>query len=127
MTSSKMISCFSSFYPSDLLARPGFWSGPEYVEYLHRFCDHFDLLGRIQCGHRIDAVRPRDPADPSQGFDVIVSTKADGGAWTPASASASSTMHFDFVAICTGTNQSYTIPEWPGKDDFEVGVERRGG
>jgi len=101
LTSSPLLTSFSDFpaVPHQLMHL----SAAEYVEYLGRYCDVFDLRRHIRFETSVEAVR-RDP----------------NGTWLVCTRDASGThdLRFDAVAICSGLHQHPHVPTFPGKETY---------
>ncbi len=101
LTSSTELTAFSDFP----LSRTG---GPhlrisDYVEYLMRYAEAFDVLPHIRFNTTVEAVR-RNPS----------------GAWTVCvrDAQGSREETFDSVAVCSGLHQNPHTPDLPGRESF---------
>ncbi len=96
LTSSALVTQFSDFPPE----RPAtFWRHDEYVEYLHAYAAHFDLLPHIRCSAPITAAE-RTP----NGWSVRVGSEAP--------------RHFDALVVCSGIHRQAHTPRVPGLDTF---------
>ena len=101
LTSSGLLTAFSDFpVPAD---RTGHMRVREYVEYLARYCDAFDLNRHIRYGTEVEAVTP----------------EGDGG-WTVRTRDARGTREerYDAVALCSGLHQHPHLPRFPGQESF---------
>lgn len=95
MTSSSILTVFSSF--ADAALSPTMWTCEEYVSYLERFTQKFQLSPDIQFDTLIQDVR-----------------RLEDGRWQVTSSSnrATAVELFDAIAVTTGLNQTPNIPEW---------------
>ena len=105
LTSSPLLTSFSDFpAPADRVMhlRVG-----EYVDYLDRYCDAFDLRRHIRFETTVEAV-----------------TRNPGGDWTVRTHDASGTREarFDAVAICSGLHQHPHVPRFPGQETYTGAV-----
>ena len=101
LTSSPLLTAFSDFpAPANhLMHQPV----GEYVAYLDRYCDAFDLRRHIRFRTTVEAVT-RNPA----------------GDWTVRTRDADGTREerFDAVALCSGLHQHPYIPRLPGQQTY---------
>jgi dimethylaniline monooxygenase (N-oxide forming) len=101
LTSSPLLTSFSDFpAPPDRLLH---LSAGEYVEYLGRYCDEFDLGRHIRYETNVEDVRRG-----SDGTWVVRINDATGTHET----------HFDAVAVCSGLHQHPHRPSVPGQDTY---------
>ena len=105
LTSSPLLTSFSDFpAPADRVMhlRVG-----EYVDYLDRYCDAFDLRRHIRFETTVEAV-----------------TRNPGGDWTVRTHDVSGTREarFDAVAICSGLHQHPHLPRFPGQETYTGAV-----
>jgi dimethylaniline monooxygenase (N-oxide forming) len=114
LTSSSVITPFSDFAPRN--GEVTMWTRDQYVDYLHRYADHFELNAHIRFGTRVTAVRPPEANGPWE----VEFEAADGSAGKlPVSA----------VVVCSGTHSTPKIPEFALGDaaaDFEGEVIHSG-
>jgi len=107
LTSSSVITPFSDFPPPDSVAT--MWSKEQYIEYLHRYADHFGLNEFIQYGVQVKRVARAQNNGPWQ-LDV---ESPDGQARQ---------VQVLALVVCSGTHTEAKIPELAAiaKDrDFE--------
>ncbi|MCB8954093.1 MAG: NAD(P)-binding domain-containing protein [Ardenticatenales bacterium] len=105
LTSSTLVTRFSDFDDPDSIA-PRIWMVDEYLGYLRRYVDHFKLAAYIQFSTRVEQVRSDGTGD---GYQVI--TRASDG--------QTRTHRFDRVAVCTGTHQEPSRPNFSGAEAFQ--------
>ena len=101
LTSSGLLTAFSDFpVPAD---RTGHMRVREYVEYLARYCNAFDLNRHIRYGTEVEAV-----------------TREGDGGWTVRTRDARGTREerYDAVALCSGLHQHPHLPRFPGQESF---------
>jgi len=106
LTSSALVTCFSDFFPEWESAEPFrhcHFTHRQYLEYLRRYAEHFDLVRCIRFGCEVTAASPGENGD----WLVTISDK-----------SGSQTLRFDAVAVCTGVHRVPYTPELPGLADF---------
>lgn len=108
MTSSALVTSFSDYFPA--------WDSPEpfphkqlthaeYVDYLHRYADHFGVTPRIRFSCEVvDVVRTADGR-----WDVTVQQRGTV---------ERSTHRFDAVAVCSGLHRLPQVPDLPGLEGF---------
>jgi len=101
LTSSPLLTSFSDF-PAPA-GRVMHLRASEYVEYLDRYCDAFDVRRHIRFETRVEAV-----------------TRNPEGDWTVGTGDASGTRQarFDAVAICSGLHQHPHWPRFPGQETY---------
>lgn len=101
LTSSGLLTAFSDFpVPSD---RAGHMAVGEYVDYLAKYCEAFDVSRHLRFGTRIESV-----------------TRSPRGDWTVRTLDARGTReeHYDAVAVCSGLHQHPHLPHLPGQETF---------
>lgn len=106
LTGSDVNVIFGSFPETDV-TQPRMWNGREYVNYLQKFAEHFDLLPNVLFSMRVEHVT-RD---------------SDGDGWRVTARStkeAEKTVEykFDRVVFCSGSNSCPNVPELPGQNHF---------
>jgi dimethylaniline monooxygenase (N-oxide forming) len=99
LTSSPLLTAFSDFPAT--ADRLDHLPIAEYVDYLRRYCDAFDLLRHIRFGSCVEAV------ERSGGWTVRVRDAA-----------GVREERFDAVALCSGLHQHPHLPQLPGQDSF---------
>ncbi len=99
LTTSSTNTAFSSFFPE---GEHVMWTAREYVEYLGRFADRFDLWPRIRFGARVESARLAEGR-----WEIKVSSSRAGD--------DVATHHFDNLAVCTGVNSHYDLPAFVGQ------------
>lgn len=96
LTSSGLLTAFSDFpVPPD---RIGHMTTGEYVDYLGRYCEAFDLARHIRFGTAAQSV------------------ERDGAGWRVVTADGEE--RFDAVAVCSGLHQSPHRPQFDGEETF---------
>lgn len=101
LTSSNFVTAFSDLPPDE--REPCHWTHGEYVDYLRRYADRFDLLRHVRFGTRV-----RRLARHGDGWR-IESVGPDG---------AVEVEDFDAVAVCTGIVQRPHRPGFEGEQRF---------
>lgn len=103
LTSSALLTAFSDFPMAD--AGSGHPPVGQYVEYLTRYAEAFDLLRHIRFGTAVEAA--------TQDHD-------SGGRWTVRFRDAHGVREetFDAIALCSGLHQHPHSPRFPGQDSF---------
>lgn len=100
LTSSNLTTTFSDLPPLDL--EPRIWTFAEYMAYLHRYVEHFDLGPHIHLSSPVASV-----SDDGERFTVSF---AEGVGRAPVIG--------DRLAVCTGTHQVPVMPTLPGAEVF---------
>jgi dimethylaniline monooxygenase (N-oxide forming) len=101
LTSSGLLTAFSDFpVASD---RAGHMAVGEYVDYLAKYCETFDVSRHIRFGTRVESV-----------------TRSPRGDWKVRTLDAWGLReeHYDAVAICSGLHQHPHLPYFPGQETF---------
>jgi dimethylaniline monooxygenase (N-oxide forming) len=96
LTSSSVLTPFSDFTPPDSVAT--MWSKNQYIDYLHRYVDHFELNDYIQYGKRVTRVA-REQIDGSWQVEI---ESQDGQAQQ---------VQVSALVVCSGTHTKARIPE----------------
>ncbi|KAK7948682.1 uncharacterized protein PG986_009568 [Apiospora aurea] len=107
MVSSKYLTAFSDYRlgPDD----PDFVTPAQYVMYLHRYCEEFDLVPHLRLG--VEVVRVSRPQPSHQhGYTLTVEYRNDGH---------KEDHHFDAVAICNGLHNQPSDHRIPGLDKVQ--------
>jgi dimethylaniline monooxygenase (N-oxide forming) len=101
LTSSPLLTSFSDFPApaGQLMHQPV----GDYVDYLDRYCEAFDLHRHLRFGTTVEAV-----------------TRNPGGDWTVRTRDATGTREerFDAVALCSGLHQHPHLPPLPGQETY---------
>jgi len=105
LTSSPLLTSFSDF--PDPAGRVMHLRAAEYVEYLHRYCEAFDLERHLRFGTTVESIT----RDPVGGW--IVRTRDAAGPREE---------RFDAVAVCSGLHQHPHWPQIPGRETYPGGV-----
>lgn len=101
LTSSGLLTAFSDFpVPSN---RAGHMAVGEYVDYLTKYCEAFDVIRHIRFGTKVESV-----------------TQNSSGDWTVRTRDAQGTHEeqYDAVAVCSGLHQHPYLPMLPGQETF---------
>lgn len=101
LTVSNYFMAYSAFPPS-LEEERRYWNKSEYLSYLDRYSQAFDLLPHIRFSHRVMRVEPKD-----SGFQVGFK-----------SAHESASAFFDAIAVCSGSHNTPKIPKFKGLETF---------
>lgn len=101
LTSSGLITAFSDFPASP--DRAEHMGVGEYVDYLSKYSEAFDLERHIRYGTRVETVTE----NPTGGWDV---RSSDGNRIFEE--------RFDAVAVCSGLHQHPHVPSFPGLETF---------
>jgi dimethylaniline monooxygenase (N-oxide forming) len=101
LTSSGLLTAFSDYPVHSSCA--GHMTVREYVEYLAKYCDAFDVTRHIYFNTRVDCVG-RTPEG-----EWLVRTSGPRGVLDE---------RYDAVAICSGLHQHPHVPNFPGQDTF---------
>eukprot|EP01024_Parvocaulis_polyphysoides_P030594 TRINITY_DN2786_c0_g1_i2.p1 TRINITY_DN2786_c0_g1~~TRINITY_DN2786_c0_g1_i2.p1 ORF type:complete len:661 (-),score=91.58 TRINITY_DN2786_c0_g1_i2:1017-2999(-) len=103
LTVSNYFMAFSSLPPLPHEERR-YWTKDEYLQYLQRYIDEFNLNKHIFLKHRVQKITAN-----GEGFDVRVKN----------SEGVSFTSYFDSVAVCSGSHNVPFIPEIEGLKEFQ--------
>ena len=104
---SKLVTAFSDFpIPDDF---PDFPSRAQFLDYLHAYAEHFQLLPHIRFLTEVVSVAPAG----ADGWRVCARPAQAGPGRGPAAEE-----RFDGVMICTGFNSKPWMPEFPGAESF---------
>lgn len=129
LTSSNMITSFSD-HAQTWERGQHMWTRVEYLEYLMGYAERFDLCRHIHFSTTVQGVRrdartgrwhvraeprPLPPHLAERPQPEVLSRQPAG---RRALAAGGEEFEFDHVAICTGSQQSETQPDWPGLDSF---------
>jgi dimethylaniline monooxygenase (N-oxide forming) len=108
LTSSGLLTAFSDFPVS--ANRTGHMVVGEYVDYLTKYCEAFDVTRHIRFGTKVESV-----------------TRNPGGAWTVRTLDTHGTHEeqYDAVTVCSGLHQYPHVPSLPGQETF-TGVTMHG-
>ncbi len=110
LTSSSLNTAFSSMFPSK--GEPHvYWTAGQYVDYLKRYVERFDLGSRIYLNTRVTRVASSGPPTTNTGsaelgWEITVEKSDDG---------SSETETFDHVAVCSGVHASHEMPHFDGQ------------
>ncbi|MCX4246656.1 FAD-dependent oxidoreductase [Paraliomyxa miuraensis] len=98
LTSSAAVTAFSDFPPAPGTHRH--WTKGEYVDYLERYVDHFEIRSRIHLEHRVEQAH----FDEARG-GWLVTTRGTSG--------TDPTTHgpFDSLVVCSGLHQMPNLPQ----------------
>src|SRR5688572_2034760 len=110
LTISNYMMAYSSF-PPPLSEQRKFWTADEYQEYLRAFAAHFDLERHVRYQTEVVHVRKARQG----GYDVQVRAMGTEGAVTE--------LHFDAVAVCTGSARVPQYIELPGQESFKGRIQ----
>ena len=108
LTSSSLLTSFSSFMRERDLDRPTVWQCGEYLEYLADYARHFDLDRHYHYGTEVRSVG-----------------RVAGGGWRVryaapgAAADAEREIHVDNVVVCSGGNEQPRFPAWADPKSFD--------
>ena len=83
------------------------------MSYLRRFAEHFDLLRRIRFGSLVTRVESSGAGvgeDKDVAWTITVKRAADNG-----DGEEEVTEVFDNLAVCTGANAAFQLPNIKGK------------
>ncbi|CAH9060252.1 Ferredoxin--NADP reductase [Pseudoalteromonas holothuriae] len=103
LTVSNFFMAYSGF-PIDVKKKRRYWSANEYLSYLDRYVEHFELSESVLLNTRVQHI---DKIGSS--YNVQVQTELEKVA----------SMQFDAVVICTGTNRVPYMPEVAGAVNFQ--------
>jgi len=108
LTSSGLLTAFSDFPVS--ANRTGHMVVGEYVDYLTKYCEAFDVTRHIRFGTKVESV-----------------TRNPGGDWTVRTLDTHGTHEeqYDAVTVCSGLHQYPHVPSLPGQETF-TGVTMHG-
>lgn len=112
LTSSVLVTSFSDYFPDADSPEPFSHRQlrhNEYLDYLTRYAENFDVLPRIRFGCEVIDVSPEDDIDAA-GWRVTVQDQAEG---------ATQVHHVDAVAVCSGLHRVAHVPQLPGLERFE--------
>jgi dimethylaniline monooxygenase (N-oxide forming) len=106
LTSSTFVTSFSDFFPGPDHEpfEHRHMAHDEYLAYLERYADHFDVRSHVVFGREVVSVSPTPP-----GWRVVVRDPVEG---------CPEDHTFDAVAICTGVHSVPNMPDIPGLDSF---------
>jgi dimethylaniline monooxygenase (N-oxide forming) len=107
LTSSPWVTAFSDFPPES--RSHAHWLHDEYLAYLERYAEHFDLGEHLRFGHEVVEV-----ARAGDGWRVRVRRLEDG---------EESEHLCDHVAVCSGLNLAPLAPELEGAGAFDGEVQ----
>ena len=103
LTSSPWVTAFSDFPPSD--PSSVHFQHEEYLDYLERYVDHFQLGPHLHFRHTVQRVAP-------DGESWVVTIRND-------KTGEQMTRRVDRVAVCAGLNLQPKAVSLPGAEDFE--------
>ncbi|WP_230537361.1 flavin-containing monooxygenase [Teredinibacter turnerae] len=106
LTISNYFMSFSSHIPKDRKRR--YWTGSEYLEYLHDFADKYSLKKFVRFKTEVLRISPLD----SETWEVEFRN----------SAGEIKSEYFDAVAICSGKFRNPNIPNINGLDQFKGSI-----
>jgi dimethylaniline monooxygenase (N-oxide forming) len=109
LTSSSVITSFGSF-GCDEVEQPVHWDCGEYLDYLSRFAEHFDLPRHYRLGTSVRSLRRA----PEGGWRLrFAPVHGDGAEGEEA---------FDHVAVCCGSNMRPRFPDWADPAGFDGSI-----
>ena len=125
LTTSSLLTAWSD-YSDGNEATPKFWTADEYLEYVNAFASKFNLHKHITHNCRVTQIK-KDTDEKSPTFNKWVATIKPGEGTAmgrcdhikPNPTAKAYSRSFDAVAVCTGTNTTSSLPDFPGQERFK--------
>jgi len=125
MTSGSMTTTIS-YWSDGKDAKPTVWSCDEYVTtQLDVMCKEMNLLEHVKFQHRVETIRQRADGKYEMVVRPRVGTRRHRLCPNPEPEDPDAEPFvrvFDHIIVATGTHRDWTLPKWPGQENFRGNI-----